>query len=171
MGHPYQQNYNRQNSNGTDWGYVLRRLLPGGILCLTVAFTWLGVILITKALVDLYNGGHLSNGGHRNQNASQAQWQGSSHHQQFNSAAYTPKTGAYSYTYHQTDSSTQSDRGRVDAHAERNRQRQAHNETRRQVQEERRRQQQERQAEQRERQAEQREQRQQQRQQIGRAHV
>ena len=166
MGHPYENDYNAPQNNGTNWSYVLRRLLPGGILCLTGVLTWLGVILVAKNLVEMFNSGQLGgSSGHHNQSATnQTRWQGNSYRQS-NATGYAPKTGAYSYTYQQNDSTTQSDRGRVDAHAERNRQKQVYNETRRQQQEERRRQQQERQAEQRrqqqERQAEQRQQRQQ----------
>ena len=152
MSHPYHQDNNRPYRSGTDWGYVLRRLLPGGILCLTGILTWLGVILIAKNLVEMFNsgqiGGNSANGygqssSHTQDRAGQVRWQGNTYRQS-NADTYTPKTGAYSYTYHQqTDSTTHSDRNRVDAHAERNRQRQEHNEARMREQAERRRAQQE----------------------------
>ena len=135
MSHPYHQNENQPRRSNTDWAYVLRRLLPGGILCLTGILTWLGVILIAKNLVEMFNSGQLGGSSH-NRSSDQTRWQGSNYRQSNNS--YAPKTGAYSYTYQQ-GSATHSDRKRVDEHAEHNRRKQEHVEARRQQMEEHRR--------------------------------
>ena len=110
MGHPYHENNNQSHRNGTHWGYVLRRLLPGGILCLTGVLTWLGVILIAKNLVEMFNSGQLG-GDKANQNH-QARWQGSNYRQ--SGGNYAPKTGAYSYTYHQQDGSAHSNHAQAE---------------------------------------------------------